>query len=176
MLLFNHAPRYIVYLMIQVPQRFKNRAVTGLIVLSAVFFIGACTWMRNIDRPLTLCQLAENPADYLGKTITVEGNASGTLRMSLGDSNCPKPHWVDVDLADDYRPNADVQKFFSKDSEKIYRAHVIITGRYEKPELLCLFCSEYLIRATNINVVSEITSEPLPKFETETTRQDIDVR
>lgn len=149
--------------------RYLRNGVLGLTVLLAAFFTGVSSSLvvKYTTKTLTLCELYENRKDYLDQTVLVEGQADSTYIISLNEPNCPDTPSLDVLPKQDYKPLRNAQMFFSDSPTEIRRGRVKITGVFVKTPYLCLLCSEYQIQATHVEVLSEITSEPLPNFDSE---------
>ena len=150
----------------------KFVALIGKLGLSLLIFIvgTASTILFSEFSPPTvsLCRLAQNPFWYNGRTVRIiaDGEHAGTFERSIiiEDETCYLPDaWSSVSLAENSEPTAETEKLFTGSDTEIYRARVLLIGRFDANATQDCFGPKFAIKATNVEMMSEITGKPKPK-------------
>ena len=103
----------------------------------------------SLPPKITLCELAQNPENYNGKIIQVEGNAQdldGLIHIS--DEGCKM---VNVLWAQD-KTDTQPQELLSKLDSGKFRARILVTGEFDPEGTQGCFGTKFAIRATNIKL------------------------
>jgi len=129
--------------------------------------IGTLIWQEFVSPPtVSLCQLAQTPYFYMGRTIRVEADAFGGFgTVLITDKNCNLKDTAasGVWKAEDFEPSLDVQKLYSESKSETYQARILITGRFNPNAARGCYVPKAAIRATKIELKSEIKTELLEK-------------
>jgi hypothetical protein len=146
--------------------KLSNMLLKAILALTT-FFIGvaATPYFFELFPPkVTLCQLAQNPDFYSGRRVTIEADAVGGAGIIIEDGVCTYPDaWTSVWLAEGYEPESAVQQMYSENVtalSKIYKARILVTGRFDPEATPGCFAPKAAIRATRIELLSEITVDP----------------
>lgn len=155
--------------------------MSRILLLLVCFFAGTVTtgyFLEVTSSPITLCQAAEDPEFYRDRIVTVEADGSGIGTIILRDMTCPSLEaGASVQLAEGYQPSPEVEKFYADLDNEILHARFLVTGRFDPDASLgCFGAPKAYIIATHIELRSEITAEPFPDVEVETSRQELEVR
>jgi hypothetical protein len=118
-----------------------------------------------------LCEVARDPAKYDQQTIRVR--ASGWVTSSdlyrdasIYDLSCDThPAGASVELDESYNPAVEVYEFLNDPKEEIRKADLVVIGKFDQWASQGCFTPQFGIRATSIELVSPVTSEPLQKKE-----------
>ena len=104
--------------------------------------------------------------------MVVPAAASGVGESVLiGDSECdPNNSLASIVLAKDYVPKPEIQVFLQQpsvtDSEpQIRSANIVVIGRFDKHASMGCFTPEFGIRASNVELKSEVLIKPLVRRE-----------
>jgi len=154
--------------------RVMLRAIIFIVSITLSCAIGVTVRaIRSYQHPptISLCEVARDPAKYDGKTIRVR--ASGWVTSSdiyrgtdIYDTSCETGVAVaSVRLDNLYNPTSAVYAFLNYPSEEIRKADVIVLGKFDQWASQGCWTPQFGIRATSIELVSPVTSEPLPRIE-----------
>jgi hypothetical protein len=145
------------------------RIAGGLLFMSVTFLFGAvitrCSF-ELIPPHVTLCQLANNPSYYQYSLVVLEADGRGLSEAILvEDGSCPGSDldaWAMVMPVDSYEPSEDVKAFFAGSKTEYYHARVLVTGRFNSDATRGCYGPKAAIKATDIRLKSDITTEPRP--------------
>ena len=106
--------------------------------------------VNDLPSKVTLCQLAQNSQSYDGKTVQIEGDATdqdGLIYIS--DNNCKM---VELQRAQDYKPDAEAQELSSKLHLGNFKARVSGTGKFDPEGTQGCFGTKFSIRAMSVKL------------------------
>jgi hypothetical protein len=114
-----------------------------------------------------MCEVARDPAKYDQQIIRVR--AAGWVTSSdasVYDLSCDThPEGASVELDESYNPPSDVYAFLNYPKEEVRKADVVVMGKFDQWASQGCWTLQFGIRATSIELISPVTSEPLPKRE-----------
>ena len=147
-----------------------KRIILGLFLALITFFIGIAgvfLWWKISPPTVTLCQLAQNPSFYNGQTVRIEADAESVFGMIfIFDETCASPDAASgVWKAEGYKPVGGVQRLFTESDTEKYKARIFVTGQFDAEATRGCYVPKFAIRATDIEVKSEIKTELLKKTE-----------
>jgi hypothetical protein len=147
-----------------------------IVIVGAFLICGIAVAVRSIrlnrsQRTISLCEVARDPAKYDQQIIRVR--ASGWVTSSdiyrgasIYDLSCDThPAGASVELDESYNPASEVYAFLNYPKEEIRKADVVVLGKFDQWASQGCWTPQFGIRATSIELVSPITSEPLPRGE-----------
>ncbi len=123
-------------------------------------------WQEVFPPNVTLCQLAQNPRWYRYRKVRVEADARSIYgAVFTADESCQSLDgaagvWRDVG----YVPQAEVQKLYNESDKEIYKARILVEGRFDPNATPGFFAPKFAIRATHVQLKSEIVSEPMKRL------------
>ncbi len=125
--------------------------------------IGTLIWQEFVSPPtVSLCQLARTPHFYTGRNIRIEADAVGGFgSVFITDKNCDLKDTAasGVWKAEGFEPSMDVQKLYSESESENYQARILVTGRFNPNATRGCYVPKFAIRATKIELKSEIITE-----------------
>ena len=150
---------------------FQITAFAGMAALPLVTFVFGVfltiAWQELVSPPtVSLCQLGRSPYYYSGRTVRVEADSFGGFgAVFIADKGCGETEVsaAGVWLADGYEPSTDVQTLYAESEKETYRPRILVTGRFDPEATPGCFAPKAAIRATNIELISEITAETIEK-------------
>jgi hypothetical protein len=147
-----------------------------ILIFGALLICGIAVAVRSIrsnrsQRTISLCEVARDPAKYDQQIIRVR--ASGWVTSSdiyrdasIFDLSCgTSAAAASIELDESYNPASEVYAFLNYPKEEIRKADVVVLGKFDQWASQGCFTPQFGIRATSIELVSPVTSEPLPKRE-----------
>ena len=140
--------------------------VSFLIFTFAFGTFATLFWQELVSPPtVSLCQLAQSPYFYAWRTVQVEADAYSFGAVFITDKTCRVPEVAAAGVwrADGYEPSTEVQKLYSESDTETYRARILITGRFDPDATPGCYVPRAAIRATRIELKSEITAEPIER-------------
>ena len=155
--------------------------VGKLTLLFSTFLIGIAAtifWSEISPPTVTLCQLAQNPDLYRWQIVKVEADAVGGFgTIYIADKTCQLPEAeAGVWREEGYKYSEEVLKFYSESESENYKARILVTGRFDPDATKGCYVPKAAIKATNIELKSEITTEPRQNRKEEVSNQDIAAR
>ena len=151
---------------------FRLTSFCGKIALLLLTFdigIASTILFSEVSPPtVTLCQLAQNPSLYDGRTVRVEADALsiiGTVFIADETCNLPEVAASGVWRAQGYEPSLEVQQLYTESDSQNYKARILVTGRFDPEATPGCYVPKFAIEATNIELKSAITSEPIERRE-----------
>ena len=123
-----------------------------------------------------MCEVARDPAKYDQQTIRVRGSgwitSSDIYRgASIFDLSCgTSDAEASIELDQSYNPTSEVYALLNYPKEEIRKADVVVVGRFDQWASMGCWTPRFGIRATNIELVSAVTTQPLPKRESAISR------
>jgi len=154
--------------------RIMLRAIIFIVSITLSCAIGVTVRaIRSYQHPRTisLCEVARDPGRYDQKTIRIRASSwvtsSDVYRSTdIFDTSCETGvAAASVELDNLYIPPAEVNAFLNSPSEEIRKADVIVLGKFDQWATMGCWTPQFGIRATSIELVSPVTSEPLPTIE-----------
>ncbi len=149
---------------------------TFSLIVGAFLICGIAIAVRSIrsnrsHRTISLCEVARDPAKYDQQIIRVR--ASGWVTSSdiyrgasVYDLSCDThPEGASIELDESYNPASDVYAFLNYPKEEVRKADVVVLGKFDQWASQGCWTPQFGIRATSIELVSPVASEPLPKRE-----------
>lgn len=144
--------------------------VFALPIFTFIFgIIGTLVWQEFISPPnVSLCQLAQNPYFYMGRTVQVEADAFSSFgTVFIVDKSCSQGQTAasGVWKAEGYEPSSDIQKLYSESDFEKHQARILVTGRFDPHATKGCYVPKFAIRATKIELKSEIKTQLIEKRE-----------
>ena len=139
--------------------------------LFLTFIIGVASTilLSEVSPPtVTLCQLAQNPSLYDGRTVRVEADAIsiiGTVFIADKTCNLSEVAASGVWRAQGFEPSAEVQRLYTESDSENYKARILVTGRFDPEATPGCYVPKFAIKATDIELKSAITSELIERRE-----------
>jgi hypothetical protein len=138
-----------------------------------VFLASSLTYF--FPKRVSLCMLAGDPAAYDRKMVRIEALGSVTSSPLFSEHNiiifepgCTEPDgWATIDVKESHL-SAEVETFINSPQYEVRNAKVVIVGRFDQRASLGCFSPRFGIKATAVDLVSLVSSEPLPKMPTRT--------
>ena len=150
---------------------FRPTSFFGKIALLFLMFIigvASTILLSEVSPPtVTLCQLTQNPSLYDGRTVRVEAHAISIIgTVFIADKTCNLPEAASgVWRAQGFEPSSEVQQLYTESDSKNYKARILVTGRFDPEATPGCYVPKFAIEATNIELKSAITSEPIERRE-----------
>src|SRR6267142_1792169 len=147
-----------------------RRPIISVGSATATFIIGVASTIgwHGYSNELSPCRVAQNPARYDRKVVRVRGAAtlmsSGLPRnyLFVHDDECQIPDSViGIELDESYKPESGVEEFLKDPRNEIRHSQVLVVGSFER--WMGCFGPRFGIRATQIKLLTPITTEPLQK-------------
>lgn len=145
---------------------FRLASFFGIVALPIFTFVFAIIatllWQEFVSPPtVSLCQLARTPYFYAWRTVRVEADAHSFGAVFITDKTCGAPEVAAAGVwrAEGYEPSAEVQKLYTESDTETYRARILVTGRFDPNATPGCYVPKAAIRATSIELKSEITTE-----------------
>ena len=135
----------------------------ALLFLTFIIGVASTILLSEISPPtVTLCQLAQNPSLYDGRTVRVEADALSIFgTVFISDKTCNLPEAASgVWREQGYEPSVEVKRLYTESDSENYKARILVTGRFDPEATRGCYVPKFAIKATNIELKSEITSEP----------------
>ncbi len=149
---------------------FRFALFAGIVTLPIFTFafgiVATLLWQEFVTPPtVSLCQLARTPYFYAWRTVRVEADAYSYGAVFIADKTCRVPEVAAAGVwrADGYEPSTEVQKLYTESDSETYRARILVTGRFDPDATPGCYVPKAAIRATSIELKSEITAEPIEK-------------
>lgn len=148
------------------------RTLKYLTIALATLIFGAGSWFLwfyFVPVQVSLCDLAQHRDWYDKRIVRVATSASGLDESVLiADSGCGlSDSWALIMLAKGYVPKPEVQAFFQPafigSEPQIRRANIVVIGRFDKNATMGCFGPEFGIRASSVELESEVVLEPFPR-------------
>lgn len=150
--------------------------IAFIIIVAALVICGVATAVRSMrsnhsQRAISLCEIARDPAAYDQKIIKVRASGWATSSdiyrgASVYDLSCDThPEGASVELDESYNPASDVYAFLNYPKEEVRKADVVVIGKFDQWASPGCWTAQFGIRATSIELISPVTSEPVPKRE-----------
>ena len=139
-----------------------------LLFLTFIIGVASTILLSEVSPPtVTLCQLAQNPSLYDGRTVRVEADALSIIgSVFISDETCNLPEAASgVWRAQGYEPSSEVKQLYTESDSENYKARILVTGRFNPEATPGCYVPKFAIEATNIELKSAITSEPIEKRE-----------
>ena len=139
-----------------------------LLLLTFIIGVASTILLSEVSPPtVTLCQLAQNPSFYDGRTVRVEADAISIIgTVFIADKTCNLPEAASgVWRAQGFEPSAEVQQLYTESDSENYKARILVTGRFDPEATPGCYVPKFAIEATNIELKSAITSEPIERRE-----------
>ena len=140
-------------------------AIAALIYGAGSWFI----WFYFVPVTVSLCDLARHRDWYNKRIVRVAASASGLYEgVIIADTGCDlSDSWAVVMIAKGYVPKPEVQAFiqpsFIGSEPPIRRANIVVIGRFDKNATMGCFGPEFGIRASSVELESEVVLEPFPR-------------
>ena len=148
---------------------FRLVSFIGIVILPIFTFafgiVATLLWQELVTPPtVSLCQLTRTPYFYAWRTVRVEADAYGGFgAVFITDKTC---NLTDRSVAasgvwkaEGYEPSAEVQKLYTESDSETYEARIVVTGRFDPHATRGCWTPEFAIRATSIELKSEIETE-----------------
>ena len=152
---------------------FQFALLIGTILLPIFTFVfgtvATLLWDKLSPPTVTLCQLEQNPDWYKWRMVRVEAEAFSSFgAVFIIDKNCGvlEVAGSGVWLAENYEPPAEARKLYTERDlgapreHEVFRARLLVTGRFDPNATPGRWTPKATIRATNIELKSEIKTEP----------------
>lgn len=147
--------------------RFLLNSIVGkILLLLSTFLVGVVShslWFEVSSPTVTLCQIAQNPERFDGKTIRVEADGRSVFgAVFIADETCSSHDAAaGVWLADGYKPSGEAQNLYAESETEVREARIVATGRFDAHATRGCWSPKAAIHATSVELKSEITTEPL---------------
>ena len=149
---------------------------TLILIVGAFLICGIGAAVRSItlncrQRTISLCEVARDPAKYDQRIIRVRASGWVTSsdiyrEASVYDLSCDThPAGASVVLDESYKPASDVYAFLTYPKEEIRKADLVVVGKFDQWGSQGCWTPQFGIRASRIELVSPVTTEPLPRQE-----------
>jgi hypothetical protein len=117
--------------------------------------------------------LARDPAAYDRKMVRIEALGSVTSSPLFSEHNiiifepgCTEPDgWATLDVKESHL-SAEVEAFINSPQPEVRNAKLVIIGQFDQWASLGCFSPRFGIKATGVELVSPVSSEPLPNMPT----------
>lgn len=135
-----------------------------------IYVVGSwLLWFYFVPVSVSLCDLAQHRDWYNRRIVQVAAAASGLYEgVLIVDSECGlSDSWAVIMLAKGYVPKPQVQAFLQPSNlgsqPPVRTANIEVIGRFDKNATMGCFGPEFGIRASSVELKSEVVLEPFPK-------------
>jgi hypothetical protein len=152
-----------------------RRLIKSAISAIVTFTIGvlvSIAWSHAFPQRVSLCVLAQNPAAYDRKLITIEAFGSVTSSpifeenyVIIFEPRCAEPDaWASIQLHPTEKRNPEVEEFINAATPEIREAKLVVEGQFDQWASLGCFSPRFGIKAATIKLLSPVATKPLPKM------------
>ena len=151
-----------------------RRLIKSAISATVTFTIGvlvSTAWFNAFPRRVSLCVLAQNPAAYDRKLITIEALGSVTASPILEENyiiifepGCAEPEaWASIQLDPAENRNSELDEFINSPTSEVREAKLIVEGEFDQWASLGCFSPRFGIKMATVKLLSPVATKPLPK-------------
>lgn len=142
------------------------RKLIYLLVVLSTFILGVGAyflWFHFVPVPVTLCDLARHPDWYHQRVVRVTAQSVSLFEsLVIYDAGCGSGDAGAVIVRDeDYLPTPEVHAFLVDPAPRTRKADILVVGRFKMDASMGCFGPRFGITATEIELKSQITEEPL---------------
>jgi len=125
--------------------------------------------------------LAQNPAAYDGKLITIEAFGSVTSSpifeenyVVIFEPGCAEPDaWASIQLDASEKQNPELEEFINSRTPEIREATLVVEGQFDQWASMGCFSPRFGIKAATVKLLSPVATKPLPAMPRQDSRWPI---
>lgn len=152
-----------------------RRPITSAISATVTFTNGvlvSIAWSQVFPRRVSLCMLAQNPAAYDQRLITIEAFGSVTSSpifeenyVIIFELGCGEPGaWASIQLNPSEKRNPELEEFINSRPPEIRDAKLVVEGRFDQWASMGCFSPRFGIKAATVRLLSPVATKPLPEM------------
>lgn len=160
------------YLMLRHVMRRLIKSAVSAIVSFIIGVLVSIAWSHVFPQRVSLCMLAQNPAAYDRKLITIEAFGSVTSSpifeenyVIIFEPGCDEADaWASIQLDPSEKRNPELEEFINSPTPEIREAKLVVEGQFDPWASLGCFSPRFGIKAASVKLLSPVSTKPLPKM------------
>jgi hypothetical protein len=138
-------------------------------VVAAGIAVGLIIRLSHTSSTLSLCEIAQDPGRYDGRSIKVKGvlygYSGGVFHLNGAECEPEGNAWATIRFDESFKPGANNQALLTAignltSRSEYIKAEVLITGMFEDLGRRC-FAPQFVMEATRLEQVSAASTMPL---------------
>ena len=146
------------------------KSAVSAIVTFTIGVLVSLVWSNTFPRRVSLCTLAQNPAAYDRKLITIEALGSVTSYPIFGENSiiifepgCAEPDaWAIIQLDRSEKRSHELEEFIDSPTPEIREAKLVVEGQFDQWATPGCYSPQFGIKAATVKLLSPVATKPLP--------------